>query len=115
MSSATVILPLVRTPYFRDRDDVLATTKRSDEIVTLSLDWTDQLETAETVSSIAYSASGPTTSSPTLATPVSTVTVTGVGELTVTATLSTGRKLERVVRYYEPDGIESQAESDYDE
>lgn len=101
-SSFTLFAPLVRTGYFTDRDGVANVCQRYDEITTLNIDWTDQLASGETVSSISYSASGPTTSSASLASPISTVTVTGSGELEITATLSTGRKLQRVVRYVEP-------------
>jgi hypothetical protein len=114
MSSFTVVLPLERQYYFTDRDGVLATVQRSDEIRTLSIDWTDLLADSETVSSVAYTSSGVTTSAPSLATPVSTVTVTGTGELAITATLSTGRKLQRVLRYYEPEDTQQTYSSDYE-
>lgn len=104
MSSVAAILPLERTRWFSDRDGALATSKRSDEILLLSLDWTDQLDSGETVSSVAYVDDGVTTSGATLASPVSTVLVTGIGEVEVTATLSTGRKLQRVTRFHGTDG-----------
>lgn len=107
MSSVSAILPLERTRYFTDRDGELATSKRNDEIIQLSLDFTDQLATSETVSSVATVASGVTLSSASLATPVWTANVAGVGEVEVTATLSTGRKLQRVVRFYGTDGMAS--------
>lgn len=103
MSSSTVILPLERSRYFTDSDGHLATTKRSDEIITLSINWGDQLASGESVSSVAYVDGGVTSSSASLSTPTSTITVTGTGELEITATLSTGRKLQRVVRFYAPD------------
>lgn len=103
MSSGTVILDLERSRYFQD-DGALATSKREDEILTLSLDWTDQLATGESVSSVAYEANGVTTSGAALTSPVSTITVTGTGWVEVTATLSTGRKLQKIVRFHEADG-----------
>ncbi len=104
MSSSTVFSPLERSRYFRDEDGALATTKRQDEVLKLTLDWTDDLASAETVSSAAYVDSGVTTSSKSVATPQTLVTVSGVGEFEITVTLSTGRKLQRVVRYYPTDG-----------
>lgn len=113
-SAITIYEPTERVRYFRDRDGAWATTKTNDEIVQVSLDWTDGLATGETVSSVAYTASGPTTSGAALVSPVSTVTVTGTGDLEIAATLSTGRKLERTVRFYEPAGAPGSRESDYD-
>jgi hypothetical protein len=104
MSSATVILPLERSRYFVDRDGYLSTSKREDEKTTLVLDWTDQLASGESVSSVAYVDSGVTSSGAALTSPNSTIVVTGVGEVEVTATLSTGRILQRVVRFYDSAG-----------
>ena len=109
MSSATVFMPLERSRYFRDTDGALATTKRQDEIVQLVINWTDYLASGETVSSVAYVDSGVTRSSSSATTTTSTTSVTGVGETEVTATLSTGRVLQQVVRFYGTDG----AASDY--
>lgn len=100
MSSAVVILPLERSRYFRDRDGETATTKTEDESLLLGVDWTDMLATSETVSSVAYVDSGVTTSGASLVSPVSTVVVTGLGETEITATLSTGRKLQQTFRFY---------------
>lgn len=104
MSSYTHYGPLERTRYFTDDEGYLSTTKTEDEILAFAYDWTDELATSETVSSVAYVASGVTTSGAALASPVSTITVTGVGELEITPTLSTGRKLQRTVRFYAPKG-----------
>jgi predicted RNA-binding protein (virulence factor B family) len=97
-------MPLERTRYFADDEGVLSTTKREDEILQLVIDWTDQLSSGETVSSVAYVDSGVTTSSASATTTTSTVTVTGIGETEITATLSNSRKLQRVVRFYAADG-----------
>lgn len=105
MSSSAVILPLERTRYFRDRDGVLATSKRYDEIVQLVLDWTDQLASGETVSSVAYEDSGVTRSSTSNTTTTSTTSVTGTGETEITVTTSAARKLQAVVRFYGAEGV----------
>lgn len=110
MSVVSALLPLQRTRWFRDQDGNLATSKRYDEILGLSLDFTDQLATSETVSSVATSVSGVTLTSATLATPVWTANATGVGTVEVTATLSTGRKLQLVVALY---GTDQALSSDY--
>jgi hypothetical protein len=110
MSSIALDLPLERTRWFRDADDVLSTVKRSDEVVQLVINWVDALATSETVSSVAYVDSGVTRSSTSADTTTSTTSVTGNGETEVTATLSTGRVLQKVVRFYSPSGM---ASSDY--
>lgn len=104
MSSATVILPLERTRYFRDKDDVLSTTKREDEIVDLPLDWSERLLSGETISSVAYDDSGVTRSNTSNTTTTTTDYVTGHGETEITVTLSTGRKLQELVRFYPQEG-----------
>lgn len=100
MSSFSAILPLTRRRWFYDRDGVLSTSKRSDEILGVSVDWTNELASAETVSSVAVTTSGPTVAGAALVSPVWSARVTGVGEITLTATLSTGRKMQRLVRFY---------------
>mgnify|MGYP001590501062 CR=1 FL=1 len=103
MSSSTVILPLERTRYFPFRDGI-ATTKAVDDEIQLVLDWTDELASGETVSSAAYVDSGVTTSSKSVATPLTTCTVNKTGYTTVTVTLSTGRTRERRVYFISPHG-----------
>lgn len=94
-----------RVEYSVDEDGVYWTTKHEDEVLLLRIDWTNLLESGETVSSVAYDDdSGLTLSGEALATPVSTVTITGTGEVEVEATLSSGRLLRRDVRYYLPQG-----------
>jgi hypothetical protein len=113
MSSLSIILPLERTRWYTDRDGVVATTKRYDETIEVAVDWTDQLATSETVSSVAYDASGVTTSGAALVSPVSTVTVGRTGDLEITATLSTGRILQRLLRFVEEQTADEGRESDY--
>ena len=60
--------------------------------------------TGETVSSAAYVDSGVTTSSKSVATPLTTCTVNKTGYTTVTVTLSTGRTRERRVYFISPHG-----------
>lgn len=95
--------PLERNRWWDD-GDAYATTKREDEIVRWAHDWSDALQTSETVSSCAYDDDGVTRTNTSLASNVSSADVTGIGEFEVTATLSTGRKLQRVVRFYAQDG-----------
>ena len=112
MSSFSVVFPLSRRRHFIDRDGVVSVTKRSDEIVQAGADWTNELASAETVSSVAVATSGPTVSGASLVSPVWTANVTGVGEIELTATLSTGRKLQRLMRFYAAQHDDST--SDYD-
>lgn len=104
MSSATVYMPLERSRYFRDEDGALATTKREDEQLQLVIDWSDQLASGETISSVAYVDSGVTRSSTSNSTTTTTTTVTGIGETEVSVTTSAGRVLQQVARYYSPEG-----------
>lgn len=101
MSSSTVILPLERNHYFADADGIISTEKYQDEILQLVLDWSNELATGETISSAAYVDSGITTSGKSTTSTTTTCTVTGVGSTEITVTLSTGRKLQRWVRYYD--------------
>jgi hypothetical protein len=110
MSVVSALLPLERTRWYRDKDGNLSTSKRFDEIVGLSLDFTDHLASAETVSSVSTVPHGVTISGASLATPVWTANVTGVGYLEWTATLSTGRVLQSLVCFY---GTDEALLSDY--
>lgn len=119
-SSQTVYAPRSRVSHYRDIDGAMATVIEDGELVALSVDWTDALASGETVSSVAYEASGPTIASVSLATPVWSATVTGTGDLEVIATTSAGRKVARTLRYIAPDcaigyGGSAGTESDYGE
>ena len=102
--------PLVRNRWFVDQDGAFATPKRLDEIIAWSHDWTDALASGETISSAAYVDSGTTRTNVTAVSPITAADVAGVGEFEVTVTLSTGRKLQRVFRFYDYGGS---ATSDY--
>lgn len=105
MSSTTVI---TGTParghnrYFRYLDG-WATTKAQDDEVQLRWDLTDELASSETVSSASDSPSGVTVSSASASTPVVIRTISGLGYDKITATLSTGRTLERVFYFLSRD------------
>ncbi len=103
MSSGTFHEPLERQPYFKDKDGNVCRAKKYDDIVRHSVDWTDKLASGETVSSSAWEDGGATLSGAALATPVASVTVAGCGWVKNTVTLSTGRQLEREVRFIATD------------
>lgn len=106
MSSSTVITGVPargQNRYFRYRDG-WATTKAEDDDVQLRWDLTDELASSETVSSAAYKDHGVTTSSKSVSSPVVITTITGWGYTIITATLSTGRTLERKFYYLAHDG-----------
>ncbi len=107
MSSSIILDPLERSRYFRDRDGVLATSKAEDDDLRVVLDLTDYLASGETVSSASYADSGVTTSSKSVATPQVLFTVTGTGYTTVTVTMSTGRTVDRIVRFYDSGGAKA--------
>jgi hypothetical protein len=104
VSSITAFLPLERNRWFRDRDGILSTTKREDEIVGMTIDWSRQLASGETISSVAYEDSGVTRTGTSATTTTTVDNVTGIGETEVTVTLSTGRKLQELVRFYDREG-----------
>jgi hypothetical protein len=94
MSSTTFYEPLERNPWF-DYEDGIGMVKAEDDDIQVNWNLTDYLASGETVSSAAYEDSGVTTSSKSVSSPTITFTVTGLGYTTVTATLSTGRTVEK--------------------
>ena len=112
MSSSTFYEPLQRQRAFKDRDGATAYVKAEDDELRIVWDLTDYLAGGETVSSAAYDSSGVTTSSTSVATPQVIFTVTGLGETTITATLSTSRTVERTFRFYA--GSTERISSDYE-
>jgi hypothetical protein len=102
VSSFSVVRPTERMRYWTDNDDADATTKHENEALlwTWDLDKSGELASGETVSSAAYEDSGVTRSGAGTSATTVYATVTGLGEFKVTVTLSTGRKLVRVVRFY---------------
>lgn len=105
MSSTTVIsghLARGSNRYFAYRNG-LATTKAYDDEVQLRWDLTDELASGETVSSAAYADHGVVTSGKSVSSPVIICTVARLGYTIITATLSTGRTLERTWYYLEPE------------
>ena len=108
--TTTHYMPLSRNRWFADSDGAMATTGREDEHVPCIIDWSGLLLSGETVSSVAYVDSGVTRSSTSLATPVTTDYITGIGETEITVTTSASRKLQKVVRIY---GESNQPVQDY--
>lgn len=100
MSSSTFFEPLERAQAFKDLDGETAYVKAELDDIRIVWDLTDYLASGETVSSAAYEESGATASSKSVATPQIIFTATGLGEIKVTATLSTGRTKERFFRFY---------------
>lgn len=96
----TLYLPLERSEWFKDKDGVWTTSKHTDEVKPYSFDYTDVLNSGETISTSSWDANGVTTSSPALATPVATVTVTGTdGSLQNTLVTSASRTLVYTYRF----------------
>lgn len=96
--------PRKRRGWYRDVDGIMCHTKRYDERNTYTLDFTDALDSGESISSAAYSWDGPTSQAgPTLSSPTIVVDITGAGELEVRATTSASRILERKYRWRSTD------------
>lgn len=95
--------PLERNRWTVDGDGTVWTSKSEDEVLSVPIDWTDALDSGETVSSSSWAASGVTASGASLATPIATVKVSGTnGSLTNTVVTSAGRTLERVRKFVAP-------------
>lgn len=90
--------------WFRDTDGAIATTKHRDELLQVTLNWTDRLASGETVSSAAYEDSGVTRSGVSVSTPSTICSVTGLGEFEVEVTTSASRKMVERVRFYDFEG-----------
>jgi hypothetical protein len=110
VSSSTVILggfgtTTQRNRWSRDLDDAFATTlKNRNDDVKVTIDLTDYLASAETVSSVVYTDSGATTSAKSVSSPSVIFTITGIGETEVAITLSTGRRVTQIFRTYLAEG-----------
>lgn len=109
MSSSSVAWPLERRRHFQDGDGNMAFSKRDDEITQVVLNWDSQIG-GDAISSVAYEDHGVTRSSTTNTGSTTTTSVTGSGYFEITVTLTSGRKLQRIVRFISTDGGEK---SDY--
>lgn len=108
MSSATWHEPLERNPYFLGKDGCVSRTKKHDDIIKHTVDWTNRLaEAATTIASSVWTSSGPTLSAAGATTTTSYVTVTGTGKAKNTVTLANGQVLVHEVRFI---GIDSETE-----
>jgi len=93
-------LPPERNQWFRDIDGVLTRQKLEDEVLTEIVDFTDQLDSGETVSTAAWDdVSGPTITGTTVTTPQVAFTVTKSGDATLVITTSAARTLRRELRW----------------
>jgi hypothetical protein len=99
------VLPSSRQKWFKDFDGIWATTKREDGIEIETFDFSDRLETGETIASVAWEEDGADLSAASNTTTTATVTVTGSGEAEVTITTSAGRKLQERFRWVGKDTV----------
>lgn len=113
MTSAAAYLPTERSKYGRDASGALFTSKDYDDDVQLVLDWSGYLGD-DTISSVAYSDNGVTTSSKTNTTTTSTCTVTGLGFVDITITAASGRTYVQRVKYHD-NGMTTNSYHGYDD
>lgn len=106
MQTLTLRLPLWRNEWFTDYDGILTTTKREDETRVYVLDYTDWLNSGESVSSTTITSDGPVVTS-SLSSPNLTLTVSKTGYATIKATTSASRVLELRLHWQ---GINHEAE-----
>lgn len=85
--------PSLGAEFFRDKDGFLTTTKAYDAELTYDFDFTDMLDSGETITSATWEPSGPTITS-SLATPVVSVNVVGCGTAKLTLTTNTQKRIE---------------------
>ena len=114
MTASISMLQRRRRQDFRDDEDVLSYSKREDDVMSLVLDWTEDLAligSTETIASVAYEDSGVTRSGTSNTTTTTTDKVTGLGETEITVTTNNSHKIQRLVRFYSSDG---HRDSDYE-
>lgn len=91
-------LPPERNQWFRDIDGVWCRHKLEDEILTETVDFTDQLDGEALVTATWDDVSGPAISSTVCASPQVTFTITKSGDATLVVTTAT-RTLRRELRW----------------
>jgi hypothetical protein len=110
----TFAVPTERTPYHIDGDGWPVFVRHKDTVAPIAIDWTDKLDSGETVSTSSWEAHGVTASSASLVSPVATVTVTGTdGWVKNTVVTSASRTLIQIAKFHGvPEG--SDITQDYD-
>lgn len=103
---STFRVPLRRNRYFRDVDGIDATSKRTAEVLSETIDWTDRLD-GETISGATWTSRGATISGESYTDTTTSATITGVGEVVIQVSTSGGRTLEMMLRYY---GIDTRSQ-----
>lgn len=88
-----------RRVFFRDFDGLETAEKRYDEIVSYPVDFTDWLDSGETISSVSWDFSGVTDEGSSNTTTTITMLVSGLGEVEAEITTSASRKLEVKYRF----------------
>lgn len=94
--------------WFRDKDGYLTTAKNRDAVLVYPINFTDLLDSGETIVSATWEPSGPTITS-VLATPIVTATVTGTGTAKLTLVTTTQTRVE----YFRWIGLDMRSVSDY--
>jgi hypothetical protein len=95
----TLVLPRRRNRFYREADGVDAIVVRDNEVTPLTLDYTQRLETGETITASTWAPNGTSLSGAAFTTTTTSVTVTNsYGCPTNTVTTSLGRVLNTEVR-----------------
>ena len=76
--------------FFKDFDGVLTMVKREDEVMPFAENFTDDLASGETISSVSWDESGVTVTAKANTSVGHTANVKGLGEATITVTFSSG-------------------------
>lgn len=103
----SIYIPRERDRYFEDhaRGYDLSTTKLEDEVVQLKIDWSGLLdEDSDTISSVAYTDSGVTTSNKSNTTSVTDCDVTGIGYTKIAVTTAASRVYEKTIGFHDREG-----------
>ena len=88
-----------RNVFFRDVDGMLSVARHEDEVAPVTLDYSDALDTGETVATSAWDADGVTLSGEATTTTTASATISGTdGEIQNTITTSAGRTLVQEMR-----------------
>jgi hypothetical protein len=94
-----------QTRFFIDNDGALAAVKDNDEVIAVSLDYSNLLDSGETISTSTWTDDGLTTSTRANTTTATSCLAARLGDTKNTVVTSTGRTLVHYVRFYAAEGL----------
>lgn len=96
-----------RRPWFLNEDGEISFVNDPDATQSFVIDWSNELDSGETISSVAYTANGVTLGSTSNTTTTTTLPVTGTnGSVEVKVTTSASRVIVKDIWFYSPLGTD---------